>query len=52
MKIEKDGIIKDVADNIVADYKSAGWKIYEEPKIKIYKRIINFSIIYYCVFNN
>lgn len=32
MKIEKDGIIKDVADNIVADYKSAGWKIYEEPK--------------------
>ena len=32
MKVEKDGIVKEIAENIVADYKSAGWKIYEEPK--------------------
>jgi len=32
MKVEKDGIIKDVNENIVADYVSAGWKLYEESK--------------------
>lgn len=35
MKVEKDGIIKDVGENILADYISAGWKIHKEPKQEI-----------------
>lgn len=30
MKVEKDKIVKDVADNVVSDYISAGWKMCEE----------------------
>ena len=32
MKVEKDNIVKDVEDNIVGDYISAGWKKVEETK--------------------
>ncbi len=32
MKVEKNGIVKDVDNNIVADYVSAGWKVYGEAK--------------------
>ena len=35
MKLEKDGIIKEIEENIVADYISAGWKKYIEPKKEI-----------------
>lgn len=35
MKVEKDGIVKDVAENIVVDYISAGWKAYAEPKKEV-----------------
>ena len=35
MKVEKDGIIKVVGENILADYISAGWKIHKEPKQEI-----------------
>lgn len=35
MKVEKDGIVKDIDENIVADYVSAGWKIYKELKKEI-----------------
>lgn len=34
MKVEKDGIVKDVTENLVADYKSAGWKIYDKKDNK------------------
>ena len=35
MKVEKDGIVKDVDANIVVDYISAGWKAYEESKKEV-----------------
>lgn len=35
MKVIKDNIVKDVENNIVSDYISAGWKIYKEPKKEI-----------------
>ena len=45
MKVEKDGVVKEIPDNIISDYKSAGWKILNEnikeikPKKKENKEI-------------
>ena len=32
MKVQKDGIIKEVEKNIMSDYISAGWKEHKETK--------------------
>lgn len=34
MKLEKDGIVKDIEDFLVADYICAGWNEYKEKKIQ------------------
>ena len=35
MKIEKDGIIKELADEfMIADYINAGWKLVEKEPLK------------------
>jgi len=35
MKVEKDGVVKEIPDNIISDYKSAGWNILNENKKEI-----------------
>lgn len=32
MKLEKDGVVKEIEENLVADYITAGWNKYIEPK--------------------
>ena len=39
MKVEKDGIIKELEDEcLLADYINAGWKEYEEKTVKSLKK--------------
>ena len=38
MRIEKDGVIKELSDNfMLADYLQAGWKEYKKPEFKEFK---------------
>lgn len=38
MKIEKDGVIKELSDNfMIADYLQAGWKEYKKPEFVEFK---------------
>lgn len=49
MKVEKDGVVKEIPDNIISDYKSAGWNIINEnkketkPKKKENKEIVDID---------